>query len=751
MSFGWTTLVRLAVATVLALAATSGVASAHSAFQDAVPEPGARLQRAPALVVMQFTEPLNARLTEAKIVDVRTGRVAATKLTIRSGRLVLDPLGVLRPAAYRVEWHTVSTSDGHALEGAFGFGVRTDAIGGAQQLQQSPLARDGWLRVALRGLFYGSLLFFAGGLLTSIVLSRTQAPLGWLVPRSVGQEPFAGQDIDRVERRAWRRTIAAGWVATTIGSGVALVETVDAAGRLSFDAVDAYLLSTPSGLARIAAVLALLVAVALGRRHWRMAALASAASLLAVAIGGHANSAAPRLPAVGTDWVHLMAGAIWAGGIAQIAVTWLPVVAALTPVQRRDVLRVVLAGFGRIALPAFVTVVLAGLTNAVIELGRPQSLWETSYGQVLGVKVAIVAVIAGVSYVHAMRLRPRLLAGDAGAQPGRERRHWRLLRTEPVLALLVVSVAALLAVFPLPPRQLLERAEAGTDSAPRAPADGATAATAVRRPASHELAVAEPAGPWITAVWVRRDDRGRLRGTVRLLDLNVKSQRARLRVAGASQHGCGRGCARFSNAPDRPLLTVFARAGAKRYTARVPVRFEEGGSTLARSLLRRGESALDQASGYRISERLSGGPGSLVISDYRVQPPRRFAVTVHSKDVADTIEIGGQVWDRLNGGRWGPPQRVTPLATRRLLPWVGHARDVRLLGTGRLRGRRYADIALTDPGPLARFGTPFWFRLRIDVATGHVTGMRMVAPGHFMRQRYFAYDATPAVRPPVRR
>jgi len=210
MSFGLTPLARLAVATLVALAASSGAASAHSAFQDAIPEPGARLQRAPARVVMQFTEPLNARLAQAKLVDVRTGQVAATKLTIRAGGLVMAPMGVLRPAAYRVEWHTVSTSDGHALEGAFGFGVRTDAIGGAQQLQQSPLARDGWLRVALRSLFYASLLFFAGGLLTSIVLSRTQPPVSWLVPRPVGQTRCAGQDIDRVERTAWRRTWSVG-------------------------------------------------------------------------------------------------------------------------------------------------------------------------------------------------------------------------------------------------------------------------------------------------------------------------------------------------------------------------------------------------------------------------------------------------------------------------------------------------------------------------------------------------------------
>lgn len=414
----------------------------------------------------------------------------------------------------------------------------------------------------------------------------------------------------------------------------------------------------------------------------------------------------------------------------------------MSALDRRSVMREVLGGFGRVAVPAFGVVVLAGLATAVLQLGRVQALWETSYGVVLAVKIALVGLVGALSYIHAMRLRPRLLAGDAEGSPRRERRHWRLLRSEPAVAGAAVAVAALLAVFPLPPRQLLEEAAAGDSAA------GQT--SAVPAPTPGELSVAEQAGPWIAAVWVRREGE-RLRGTVRLLDLNAEPVGARVHVARADQHDCGRGCVRFANAPDRPVLAVHASRGASRHTALVPVRFDPDRTPEARALLRRAHGTIARAQSFRIEERLSGGPGSLVTVDYAVRPPSRFRTTVRTDDVAEQINIGSRSWSRVNGGQWSADDRLDPVDTDNLLPWRGHAQQVRFLATGDQRGRRFADIALADPGSLEKFGTPFWFRLRIDLATGRVTGMRMVAPGHFMRQRYLGYDQPLEIEPPTRR
>jgi copper transport protein len=153
--------VTLAVLLFLALpAAWVPSAMGHAAFVNSTPEAGTRLESSPPQIVIRFTEPLNRSLSKAALANASSGdRIAATKLPAgRDDQLALRLTDRLPLAPYRVEWHTVSTVDGHALEGSFSFGVRTAAAGTEHRIEQSPLARGGWLRIGLRALFYASLL-----------------------------------------------------------------------------------------------------------------------------------------------------------------------------------------------------------------------------------------------------------------------------------------------------------------------------------------------------------------------------------------------------------------------------------------------------------------------------------------------------------------------------------------------------------------------------------------------------------------
>jgi copper transport protein len=720
------------VAALLAVsAALPASAAAHAAFQDASPEPGARLGRAPSEITLVFTEPLNRALTTARIVEARSGRSfsAAVSVETSRGRLLVHPTKPLPTGAFRVLWHTVSLTDGHALEGSFGFGVRTSAAGGEQRLEQSPLARTGWLRVALRGLMYSALFFFGGGLLCGLLLSRTD-PAAWLVgPRGNGQ---AGLGQPERARRIWRRTVSAGWIAAAAAVGVALAETYDAASSLSWRALDAYLLSTPAGRARAVAAVALLAAALLARRASRTSALAFLAALAAVAFGGHANSASLRALALGSDWLHLLAAVVWAGGIAQIVVAWLPQIPRLTADERRLVMRAVLTRFGRVAAPAAVVVVAAGVVNALVELGRPSELWESAYGRVLIVKIALVGAIASASYVHAFRLRPRLLGAPGGWSPA-EGRHWRLLRAEPALAVAVLWAAALLAVFPLPPRQLLERAEASGHPA---------ATTALRAPEPGQLEVAEAAGPWIAAVSVGPASRI-TEGTVRLLDFNVHPIAATIRIDGARVEPCGRGCARFRTAGAARVLRVIASSGGRTHVAAVPIEWDPSGTVRARRVFRAAVAAMERLRSLQIAERLTTGlGGSAAVSRYMVDGRSRYSIVARNAGPSQTVAIGRRVWVR-DSGAW-QQESSSPVDSHDLLPWWTHRTGVRLIRIS----ARSADIALADIPARGIKTLPFWFRLRIDLATMRVERMRMIAPAHFMDQRYFAFDKPVRVVPP---
>ncbi|TML95259.1 MAG: hypothetical protein E6G10_28590, partial [Actinobacteria bacterium] len=445
----------LVAAAVLGPAAPAG---AHSAFLGSVPEPGQRLERTPAAIRLSFTEPLVRRLSKARLIAVAGGRhVAASLHEVGTRRLELRPERDLARGAYRVEWRTVSTEDGHALEGSFSFGVRTAAVGGAHDVEQSPLARGGILRVAARLGFYAALLLFAGALFLQALLPA-RAGL-WIVPTSMRPE-LGTEGRERLLERYAAVVRDAGIAAIGLGAAVALLDALDAAGGFSPPDMSEYLLASAAGRARVTVVALLLAAALAARRVRRAPAVGAAGALAAVALSGHANSASPRTLALLTDWVHLMGAATWAGGIALIVAVWGPALRTLERGARLAVMRRVLERFGAVALPSFALLVASGTVNAVIELGTPSALLDSSYGGVLLVKVSLVAIIAAISFQHAFRLRPRLLAVSAPIAEAAEQRHWLFVRSERVLVVAVAGLAALLVAFPLPPRQLADSDEA---------------------------------------------------------------------------------------------------------------------------------------------------------------------------------------------------------------------------------------------------------------------------------------------------
>jgi copper transport protein len=728
---------RVVVALLLCFAVSAAWAPSafgHAAFLDSTPRAGSRLEAAPSQIVLRFTEPLNRSLSKATLANTATGRPmpAAKVPTQRDDQLALRPAGQLARAPYRVEWHTVSTVDGHALEGSFSFGVRTAAAGAEHQIEQSPLARGGWLRIGFRALFYASLFFFAGGLINAALLGRRE-PADWLAPESVRLSvAHAESNLSPVARRVWSWTMDAGWLAAGAGAATALVEAADAGGSLSPANASDFLLTNAAGLARVGTVIAILLALLCAPRFRFAAAALVALAFLTIASSGHANSAEPRLLAVLTDWTHLLAAAVWLGGTAQIALAWLPVIRRATRALRSEVMRSVLGRFGKVALPAFLVVATTGLVNALIELGEVKALWDSSYGRVLAVKIALVGLIAIASYLHAVRLRPNLLSNPDPADQI-ESRHWRLLSAEPLLAVAVVGVAATLVTFPLPPRQFGDVAE----TEPVAVCDPCP----LPAPRRDELAVADQAGSRIAAFWLRREGE-RLSGTLRLLDSEAKPVSTRLRILRAKAASCGVGCWRFSRAGDRARVAASIEEEGKEYRASVPAAWRQGANSAAKRLLERAQDAMRGIRTLKEEERLTSGPGSYVRTRYRLKAPHRFSYGTSSG--GQSIVIGRRQWTRTTGDPW-QVQRFGGLSafrTKNFFRWTPYARAARLLDVYGRAARPVADVALMDPA------TPVWFRLQIELSTGRVLKDRMITKAHFMDRRYFAFNEPIEIKPP---
>jgi copper transport protein len=711
------------------------VASAHALLVSSSPSPGSGLGAAPAAITATFSEPLNRPLSTLALTTSR-GRTVPARVTGEGPtRLVLRPVHRLARGVYEVRWRTVSADDGHTAQGSYSFGVRASVLGPAVSATPGPLADGGWLRALLDAVFYGALILFCGGVFCGALLSGPgTGPGAWLLPDATRRE---------VGRRQWRRTLAIGGAAVLFSLVATLADAAHAGGGISGRALDDYFLSDFAGYARLAVPAMLLLSVALAARGApRWASAPAVLALAAVAAGGHSSSARLSGIAFTADLVHLIAASVWLGGIALIAIAWVPRLRELGAVGRRRIVEVVLPRFGTLALPAFFTLVVAGGLNAVTELGSPQALWSTAYGRVLLVKTSLVGVVALLSYRHALRLRPRLLA--ARELDGRlERGHWRLLASEPIVSAGIVLAAALLLAY-APPIDAAEQVVA---------ARSISSATVLETSADgSELSVAGEAGPYIVNALVTRSGRG---ASVELRTLTALQHPVSLPVrvpGGVSGGPCGVGCTRLAVSGTSPALAVEVDAPGHAYRVSLPIRYQPGGEAVARRLLALVERGQGRLGSVAIRETLGSGVGAPEVTAYQVGMPDRFAYRL-SRDgrlISDTTIVGTHEWTRPAGQkRWqasvyggGGPAFS---ASGYLGWWTPFAGQPQLLDRYRAAGDERADVATVSR--IAGLGT-VWLRIAIDVTHGRVLHIGMVTTAHFMTQTWGGFDAGKPIAPP---
>ena len=141
--------------------------------------------------------------------------------------------------------------------------------------------------------------------------------------------------------------------------------------------------------------------------------------LLVPGLAGHAAQTAPRGLSLLLDWVHLVSGAVWLGGLAGLIV-----LAAALPAGRRVAgLSVCVPRFSNVALVSVALLLGSGIGATVVHLPILAALWQTSYGVAILVKAGLLAAAMAIAAVNLLRAKPRLVAareraelGDAGGE-----------------------------------------------------------------------------------------------------------------------------------------------------------------------------------------------------------------------------------------------------------------------------------------------------------------------------------------------
>jgi len=387
----------------LALLAMPSAAGAHAALLSSTPRWGVILGTAPHSLTLVFSEDVVPRYARVDVVTAHGQNLAGPPNV--TGSTVVVQLRQGRLGSYTVRWQMVATDDGHVTEGAYSFGVRVKPLPPAPASGVGvPIAPQllAWLQ------FLGVVL--AGGMLTfrAIVWIPARRVLGL---RDIGDAPPAiwmGVAGAVLALHVGVLAFLAGAYPIVGGGLLNFVNTEIEPIRVGTHLGQAWMLMTFAWLG----VLALLVAAWVTPRK-RESLLASAGVVaLGVAFGlSWASHPASRGGlALIADYVHLVAAALWVGGLL-VLVMLAAATRSMPRSSREAIARTCIARFSSVAVPTVALVALAGVYLALRELPGPSALFSSGYGIALLVKSAVVAGALGLGAYHRRLVVPRLTAG----------------------------------------------------------------------------------------------------------------------------------------------------------------------------------------------------------------------------------------------------------------------------------------------------------------------------------------------------
>ncbi|MFD6330099.1 copper resistance CopC/CopD family protein [Streptomyces niveus] len=398
-----------AVLTVGLLGALAGTASAHAALTGSDPKDGAVVDVAPREVTLTFSEQIAMGDDSIRVLDPSSKRVDVAKMQdLSQGGTVRYAVGLkpgLPDGTYTVAWQAVS-ADSHPVSGAFTFSVGApSATTATVPDQEAGGGLVGTLYDAARYISYAGFILLVGG--AAFVLACWQ--------RGASVRPL-------------QRLVVGGWVTLTAATLVLLLlrTPYTGSGKLG-DMFDlgglSDVLDTKTGAALVSRLLllgaaALFIAVLFGAYAKRVtdaeseqdgegnaeAGKAKADLAFGLSLGGtvvaagiagtwalseHASTGIQTGLAMPLDVLHLLAVAAWLGGLVSLLV-------ALYRVP--DLERAAVRRFSRIAFTSVVVLAVTGVYQSWRQVGSWDAWTGTSYGQLLLVKIGLIAVLLGAAW-----------------------------------------------------------------------------------------------------------------------------------------------------------------------------------------------------------------------------------------------------------------------------------------------------------------------------------------------------------------
>ena len=388
-------LVLLLLAVTGMLFAGAGTASAHAALTGSDPSSGVVVDKAPTQISLTFSEKVSTNDDSLRVLNPKGKRVDVGKPSNISGTTyAIQVRSGLPDGTYTVAWQVVS-ADSHPVAGAFTF-----SVGAPSKTTVSVSDQDvgGGLVGGLYG--FGRYMSYAG----FIVMVGGAAFILACWQRGAGV-------------RALQRLVVSGWVSLTAATLWLLLlrgsySTTGKVGDIFDLNLLGQVLQTKTGAALVSRLLllaaaALFIAVLFGAYDKRedeekrdlTFGLAIGGGVVAAglaaswALAEHASTGLQPGIAMPVDVVHLLAVATWLGGLSAL------LVALYRAPADNLVDRTAVQNFSRIAFGSVLALVATGIYQSWRQLGSWSAFTDTGYGQLLLVKIGLVALLVGIASI----------------------------------------------------------------------------------------------------------------------------------------------------------------------------------------------------------------------------------------------------------------------------------------------------------------------------------------------------------------
>lgn len=181
------------------------------------------------------------------------------------------------------------------------------------------------------------------------------------------------------------------------------------------------------------------------RLGWTVAALAGLVLAFTPALAGHASSA-PQLKALAivADALHIIGAGGWLGSLLFVLAAGIPAALRLAESERGQAVADLVNAFSPTALIFAGLVGVTGVFAGWLHVGAISALWQTTYGQILLLKLGVLSIVALTGAYNWRRVRPALGTVE-GAQ-----RIKRSAGLELGVAVVVLVITAILVATPTP-------------------------------------------------------------------------------------------------------------------------------------------------------------------------------------------------------------------------------------------------------------------------------------------------------------